>query len=62
MFSTGQWIFAGIFALAFIIIMIISYKRDKKLHQKQYKGSIWILVGFIIFIFCLVLIKYFTKK
>ncbi len=61
MFTTGQWIFALFFLIAFIVVMIYSYRRDKKLHKKQYKGSIWILLGFIIFIGLLLAIKTWLK-
>jgi|TARA_R100000479_G_scaffold33554_4_gene14266 cytochrome bd-type quinol oxidase subunit 1 len=61
MFSTGQWIFAAIFAVAFIIIMLFSYRKDKNLHKKYYKGSLWILIGFIVFIILLLAIKTYIK-
>lgn len=62
MFTSGQLIFAIISIVGFIIIMIYSYRGDKKLHKKYYKGSIWILVGFILFIVFLVLMKTYLKK
>jgi len=62
MFSTGQLIFAVLFVIAFTLLMIISYRKDKILHQKFYKGSWLILVGFIIFISILFLIKYNLKN
>ncbi|MCT8338492.1 hypothetical protein MG296_00360 [Flavobacteriaceae bacterium TK19130] len=62
MFSTGQLIFAALFVVAFVIIMIVMYRKDKKLHRKQYKGSVWILVGFIIFVLLLLAAKYFFKQ
>jgi hypothetical protein len=61
MFTDGQWTFAGFFVVAFISLIIFSYKRDKKLHKKYYKGSIFILVGFITFIAILFLMKIFLK-
>ncbi|AXT56177.1 hypothetical protein D1815_10580 [Aquimarina sp. AD1] len=61
MFSTGQWIFAGCFVIAFIVLMIISYRKDLKLHRKYYKGSIFILVGFIIFILLLFVLKTYLR-
>jgi len=61
MFSTGQLIFAFLFVIAFIGIMILSYRKDKKLHNKQYKGSIWVLVGFIIFVIFLFFLKGWLK-
>ncbi len=57
MFSTGQLIFAGLFVIAFIIIMIFSYRKDVRLHKKYYKGSIFVLLGFIVFILILFFIK-----
>ena len=51
MFSKGQWIFAALFFVAFVIAITYAYKGDKNLHQKFYKGSYWVLIGFILFIF-----------
>ena len=61
MFTTGQWIFAAIFAVIFIIVMLFSYRKDKNLHKKYYKGSLWILIGFIIFIILLLAVKTYIK-
>jgi hypothetical protein len=58
MFSNGQLIFGILFAIAFIIIMFFSYKKDFKLHQKYYRGSVWILIAFISFIAMIATIKY----
>lgn len=57
MFSEGQWWFAGFFVIAFVILMIYSYKGDKKLHKKQYKGSLKILLGFVAFVVFLFALK-----
>lgn len=57
MFSTGQLIFAGFFVVAFVIVMIFSYRKDKRLHKKYYKGSFYVLIGFLLFIALLFLIK-----
>ncbi|WP_089665318.1 hypothetical protein [Gramella sp. MAR_2010_147] len=57
MFSTGQLIFAGLFLVSFIIVMFFSYRKDKSLHKKYYKGSLYVLAGFIIFILLLFFIK-----
>ncbi|WP_418500582.1 hypothetical protein [Flagellimonas sp.] len=62
MFSTGQLIFAAFFFIAFVIIIILSYKKDKKLHKKSYKGVVQILLSFITFIIILFLIKHFLKN
>lgn len=58
MFSTGQWIFAGFFVLAFTAVMFYAYAKDKMLHKKYYKRSYYILIGFLSFIAILLLIKF----
>ena len=62
MFSTGQWIFAAIFLVTFVIIMIFSYRKDVQIHQKFYKGSYNVLIGFFHFIALLFVIKIFFKR
>ncbi|PCJ98428.1 MAG: hypothetical protein COA50_02690 [Flavobacteriaceae bacterium] len=62
MFSTGQLIFAGLFVITFIIILTLSYKKDKKLHLKNYKGTKWVLLTFIAFIIFLFIIKEVLKN
>jgi len=57
MFSTGQWIFAGFFLIVFTFIIIKSYKKDRKLHERNYKGVIWVGTVFVIFVILLFLIK-----
>lgn len=61
MFSSGQWVFAGLFVVGFVLAMIFAYRKDKPLHQKFYQGSSWILVGFILFIALLFAIKLIFK-
>ena len=61
MFTSGQLIFSICFIVVFVIIMIFSYKRDKKLHRKHFKGSAWILLGFLIFVALLMLVKVLLK-
>lgn len=60
--SPGQLTFAILFAIGFTIAIIFSYKSDKGVHLKQYKGSKWVLIGFIIFVVLLLIIKYFAKN
>ncbi|TDQ29181.1 hypothetical protein [Zeaxanthinibacter enoshimensis] len=57
MFSTGQWIFAAVFVVVFTIFIILSYKKDRNLHRKNYKGVIWVGIVFITFIILLFIIK-----
>ncbi|PRX54044.1 hypothetical protein CLV81_2440 [Flagellimonas meridianipacifica] len=62
MFSSGQLIFASLFVVVFVGVMILSYRKDKKLHKKNYKGVIWVLFSFMIFVVFLFLIKHFLKN
>nr|WP_247656580.1 hypothetical protein [Maribacter sp. MMG018] len=62
MFSTGQIVFAILFIVSFFFIIVFTYKKDLKLHKKNYKGVKWVGIFFIIFIITLFCIKYFFKK
>lgn len=62
MFSTGQLIFAVLFVVVFIGFLIISYRKDKKMHRRNYKGVKWVMISFVIFIIFLFMIKYFLKN
>lgn len=62
MFSQGQWIFAGLFLVAFVIVSIYVYRKDAILHQKFYKGSYRVLIGFLLFIAVLFIIKFTMKR
>ena len=42
MFSQGQLIFAGIFAISFIAIVTYSYIKDKKIHTNYYKKWMYV--------------------
>lgn len=58
MFSSGQLVFGFIFFIVFSVIITYTYFKDKKLHVRYYKGSIWILIAFIAFISLIALIKF----
>lgn len=62
MFSTGQLIFAALFFITFTIITIYSYRKDKKLHLKNYPGVKWVGIFFIIFVLILFFIKFYIKN
>ncbi|CAM4410703.1 DUF3976 domain-containing protein [Zobellia roscoffensis] len=62
MFTTGQIVFAALFAICFIIIIFLSYKKDKKLHAKNYKGVKWVGLLFMSFVIILLFIKHFLKN
>lgn len=61
MFTTGQWVFAALFFVVFVTVIIFSYRKDLKLHRKYYKGSLYILLGFLLFIGLLFVIKSFLR-
>jgi hypothetical protein len=61
MFSTGQIYFAIFFIIAFVITMILVYRKDLKVLKPFYKGTYTIFIGFIIFIGLLFLIKFLMK-
>ena len=42
MFSRGQAIFGILFAIAFVIFIIWSYRKDLKLHRLYYK-NVWVV-------------------
>jgi hypothetical protein len=62
MFSTGQIYFAVFFILTFVITMIAVYRKDLKAMKPFYKGTYWILIGFLVFIALLFLIKFVMKE
>jgi len=62
MFSTDQWIFAAIFLIAFIVILVFSYRKDLRQNRTYFKNAIWILVGFIVFILLILALKLLLKN
>jgi len=62
MFTTGQWIFADLFFVVFVIAMLYAYRNDKALHNLFYKGSYKVLIGFFLFIVLLFIIKIVFKR
>ena len=62
MFSKGQLIFAILFVTVFAIVIAATYKKDKKMHAKNYKGVKWVGIIFIIFLIILLCIKYLLNN
>ena len=58
MFSQGQLIFGILFAITFISVLTYAYRKDFNLHQKYYKGSLWVLLAFVGFISGIAAIKF----
>jgi|AntAceMinimDraft_6_1070360.scaffolds.fasta_scaffold00693_11 hypothetical protein len=61
MFSKGQMIFAALFAIAFIVAISYAFIKEKDQHRKNYKGVLWILIGFMTFIGLLWLLRTYLK-
>lgn len=61
MFSQGQWVFAALFAVSFIVLISYSYIRDKKTYAKFYKNTYVVLLGFLLFVALLFVIKVTLK-
>ncbi|MGB0428090.1 MAG: hypothetical protein ACPGEC_04095 [Flavobacteriales bacterium] len=55
--TTGHWIFAGIFAVAFIIYMIWAYRKDLKLHKIHYNKSSLFLLAVLLILFLLFIFR-----
>lgn len=55
--TSGHWIFAGVFALAFIIGIGLAYHDDIKKSPNVFKGSWRFLFGVILVIMVLVVTK-----
>ncbi|MBD0850945.1 hypothetical protein [Maribacter arenosus] len=62
MFSNGQLIFAILFIVVFATVIAYTYKKDKKLHSKNYKGVKWVGIIFILFLIILFYIKYMLNN
>ena len=62
MFTKGQVIFAILFVIVFIVIIVRSYKKDRNFHHKNFKGVKWVGLTFATFVIILFIIKYFLKK
>lgn len=62
MFTKGQVIFAILFFIAFVFFVVRSYRKDRNLHRKNFKGVGWIALSFAAFIILLFIIKYVLNK
>ncbi len=61
MFTTGQIIFAILFTIAFAFVIWFTYRQDRQLHLKNYKGVKWVAIAFLLFIIGLFILKYLLK-
>lgn len=49
--GSGHWVFAIIFAIAFIGFLIWAYRDDLQMHKRYYKGSGAFLLGVVLLLF-----------
>ena len=61
MFTPGQTKFAIFFIISFVIVLIVVYRKDLKLHRVYYKNRVWVLLGFLAFIGSLFILKNLLK-
>ena len=52
-----HWIFAGVFALVFVVGIIYAYKEDVAKTPSLFQGSSKFLLGVILFIMIMVVVK-----
>ncbi|MFY0603088.1 MAG: hypothetical protein JXQ93_04005 [Flavobacteriaceae bacterium] len=63
MFTTGRIIFMIFFVVAFIALMIFSYRKDAKNHQRFYKNAgIKVALYGTLIIAIFVILRYFTSN
>jgi len=62
MFSKGQLIFAAVALVLFIVIMLFSYRSDRKRNRTYFKNSYLVLVAFLIFMGFIFFLKVYFKK
>ena len=49
LFTKGQKIFAIVFVISFIVMLILAYRSDAKIHKTYYK-NVWVVLLSILFI------------
>ena len=59
MFTSGQKIFALIFAIVFVVAMIWTYRTDLKLHKTHYK-NVWVILISVLVVMALFTIITFS--
>jgi len=62
MFTNGQLVFALFFVVTFFVFIAFAYRKDRKLHLKNYKGVKWVVLAFVVFIVFLFAIKGLLKN
>lgn len=60
-FTQGRIAFIIFFVVTFISILVYAYIKDKGLHNRYYKGTLFVLLGFFIFIISLVFLRFYWR-
>ena len=45
MFSSGQKIFALLFMVIFLIVVVVQFYKDKQKSKNLFKGTYWVLIS-----------------
>jgi len=62
MFTTGRIIFSLVFIIAFVAVMVLSYKKDASNNKIHYKnGAIQVAIILVVLILLLLLTKIFLR-
>jgi len=61
MFSEGQWIFAAVALLLFIVFLLFSYRKDIKRNRAYFKNSYIVLIAFLLFMGFLFVLKVYVE-
>jgi cytochrome bd-type quinol oxidase subunit 1 len=59
--GAGHWIFAGVFALAFVVGLVYAYREDIRKTPDLFNGSSKFLLSVILIIMILVVIKMISR-
>ncbi len=55
--TTGHWIFAAIFMVAFVSFLVWSYRKDSAMHKLYYGKGARVLLVVVVVIFVLFIVK-----
>lgn len=59
--TTGHWVFAGLFTVAFIVLIIFAYKDDIKRSPELFKGSSRFFLAVVVTLMVLTVIKMLNR-
>ena len=59
--TTGHWVFAGVFAVVFVVGIIYAYRDDIKKRPDLFSGSSKFLLSVILIVMILLVIKMISR-